>query len=240
MKMKFCLLAGLLFWVTGVFGVHASEEVLAPKIVCDEPVYDFGEIANHNVVEHEYVIRNAGTLSLEIRSVRASCGCTAVQSSQSVISPGESGTIQTRFDLRGRSGMQYKTVFVESNDPQTPSLHLQLRGTAVEALRVEPTALFYGRLELGALPTRVLRVIANQGPLQLTSFRSDNPHILLRELPREAGANESERQLEVTISPEHPTGQLRGTIYIKTDRDDQPELAVAMAAFLVSEQAEAQ
>lgn len=83
-------------------------------------------------------------------------------------------------------------------------------------------------------------MIANQGPLQLTSFRSDNPHILLRELPREAGANESERQLEVTISPEHPTGQLRGTIYIKTDRDDQPELAVAMAAFLVSEQAEAQ
>ena len=240
MKMKFCLLAGLLFWVTGVFGVHAGEEVLAPKIVCDEPVYDFGEIANHNVVEHEYVIRNAGTLSLEIRSVRASCGCTAVQSSQSVIPPGESGTLQARFDLRGRSGMQYKTVFVESNDPQTPSLHLQLRGTAVEALRVEPTALFYGRLELGALPTRVLRVIANQGPLQLTSFRSDNPHILLRELPREAGANESERQLEVTISPEHPTGQLRGTIYIKTDRDDQPELAVAMAAFLVSEQAEAQ
>ena len=90
MKMKFCLLAGLLFWVTGVFGVHASEEVLAPKIVCDEPVYDFGEIANHNVVEHEYVIRNAGTLSLEIRSVRASCGCTAASSASAASGVGAS------------------------------------------------------------------------------------------------------------------------------------------------------
>ena len=60
---------------------------LAPKIVCDEPSYDFGERDNNGFVEHNYVVRNAGTLS-EIREVRASCGCTAVKPSVDVNAAG--------------------------------------------------------------------------------------------------------------------------------------------------------
>lgn len=234
-------------WLTGVFGlalgiwgVQAAEEALSPQIVCDEPVYDFGEAPNHRVVEHTFTVRNAGTLALEIRRVRASCGCTAVRSSQEVIPPGQSGAIEVRFDLRGRRGQQYKSVFVESNDPQTPTLNLQVRGTALQPLRVEPATLFYGRVEVGSVPPRVLTIIADKGPMQLTSLRSDNPGILLRELPREEGADASEQQVEVTISPDQPAGQLRGTIAIQTDRKDAPELTVAVAAFLVATPTDAQ
>ena len=49
----------------------APEAPLAPRIVCDEPLFDFGEKNNTEFVEHDYPIRNSGTLSLEIRNVRA-------------------------------------------------------------------------------------------------------------------------------------------------------------------------
>ena len=51
----------------------APEAALAPKIVCDESTFDFGEKNNTEVIEHDYPIRNTGTLSLEIRDVHASC-----------------------------------------------------------------------------------------------------------------------------------------------------------------------
>ncbi|MGD9611900.1 MAG: DUF1573 domain-containing protein, partial [Kiritimatiellia bacterium] len=83
-----------------------ADAALKPRIVCDEPVFDFGERNNTEFVEHDFPIRNAGTLSLEIRNVHASCGCTAVKPSQDEIPPGGEASIRARLDLRGRNGYQ--------------------------------------------------------------------------------------------------------------------------------------
>ena len=112
-----------------------------PHRIILRAIFDFGERESTEVVEHNYVIRNEGEVSLEITSVRASCGCTAVKPSQNVIAPGAEGTIQARFDLRGRNGMQIKTITVNSNDPKTPVLNLA-EGSIVNALRAQPSTLF--------------------------------------------------------------------------------------------------
>ena len=162
---------------------------LKPQIVCDEPVYDFGERNNTEFVEHDYPIRNAGTLSLEIANVRASCGCTAVKPSQNVIPPGGEASIRARLDLRGRNGLQQKTITVTSNDPDTPNLTLQLKGTAVQALRALPAALFFGRIGPGSVRNRTFDVISARGPIQIVEARTDNPRLVLTALEPEAGAD---------------------------------------------------
>ena len=206
---------------------------LAPKIVCDQPIYDFGTTNNSGFVEHNYPIRNAGTLSLEIRNVRASCGCTAVKPSQSVIPPGGEATIGAKLDLRGRSGMQIKSITVDSNDPQTPSLILQLKGTAVQALRADPPALFIGRLEPGAARNRTFDVVSGRGPIQILGVRTDNPGLIVVPVAAEPGADGSRHRFELTLSPDLPEGNVNGSVFVKTDAADLPELAIAVAAFVV-------
>ena len=206
---------------------------LAPKIVCDQPIFDFGTTNNSGFVEHDYAIRNAGTLSLEIRNVHASCGCTAVKPSQSVIPPGGEASISAKLDLRGRSGAQIKTITVASSDPQTPNLMLQLKGTAVQALRAEPSTLFFGRLEPGAARNRPFEIVSGRGPIQIVGVRTDNPGLIVAPLAAEPGADGSRHRFELTLSPDLPEGNVNGSVFVKTDMADQPELAIAVAAFVV-------
>ena len=107
-----CLSVSVLFALAAlsVSAQETSEAALKPRIVCDAPIFDFGERNNSEFVEHDFPIRNAGTLSLEIRNVHASCGCTAVKPSQNVIPPGGEASIGARLDLRGRNGYQQKTI----------------------------------------------------------------------------------------------------------------------------------
>ena len=239
--MKTTLLAALL--LAGLpFGALAqapdapapAAEVLAPQIVCAETVFDFGERDNAGFVEHDFPIRNAGTLPLEIRNVRASCGCTAVKPSRNVVQPGDSAAISARFDLRGRNGMQTKTITVTSNDPEKPDLVLQLKGTAMQALRAQPSTLFFGRLEAGASRSRTFDVVSARGPIQIVSSRTDNPGLVLKPVPIDPPGDGSVHRFELTLDASLPEGNVSGSAFVKTDKADQPELALPVAAFLVA------
>lgn len=212
---------------------------LAPKIVCDEPIFDFGEMNNSEFVEHDYPIRNDGTLSLEIRNVRASCGCTAVKPSQDVVPPGESASIRARFDLRGRTGFQQKTITVDSNDPNTPSLILQLKGTAMQPLRAEPSSLFFGRIGPDGARLRTFDIISGKGPIQIVSTRTDNPGLVLTPVAAEPGADGSKHRFELALDPTLPEGNINGSVFVKTDLADQPEISIPVAAYIALDPAPA-
>ena len=207
---------------------------LAPKITCAEPIYDFGEKVNNDFVEHDYPIRNEGSLSLEIRGVQASCGCTAVKPSQDVIPPGGEGSIHARLDLRGRSGLQAKTITVQSNDPQTPSLILQLKGNAVQVLRAQPSTIFFGRIGADGVRNRTFDVISAQGPMQIKEFHADNPDVLVTAVPPEAGADGSLHRFEVKLADSLPEGNVNCTIFVQTDVAGQPVLTIPVAAYIAN------
>ena len=211
-----------------------AEAPLTPKIVCDEPIYDFGTMSNAGFIEHDYPIRNEGTLSLEIQNVHASCGCTAVKPSQNVIPPGGTASISARLDLRGRTGFQQKTITVQSNDPNTPNLILQLKGTATQILRAQPSSLFFGRIGPEAVRSRRFDVISERGPFQIASTRTDNPGLILTAIEPVDGEDGSTRHFELSLDPALPEGNVTGTAYVKTDMDDQAEIAVAVAAYVTA------
>ena len=60
----------------------------APIIDFNARVYDFGEIKEGKKVEYTFKILNKGKSDLQIRSVKASCGCTAANPTSNVIKSG--------------------------------------------------------------------------------------------------------------------------------------------------------
>lgn len=229
-------------WWLAIMGLHSwgaadAQETagpLTPRIVCPEPVFNFGERDNSGMVEHEFRIRNEGTLSLEILNVHASCGCTAVRPSQNVIAPGGEAVIHAKLDLRGRTGYQQKTISVQSNDPQTPTLMLQMVGTAVQGLRVQPSLLFFGRVDPQSSRTRTFEIVSSRGPFNVESYRTDNPGLRLAPVELSPGEDGSVRRFELTLAPDLPEGNVAGAAYVKTDLPDQPELMVTVAAYILN------
>ena len=238
--MKTNLVSALFLTILLPFSLQAQEPAapeaapLTPKIVCDEPNFDFGEKPNTGFIEHSYPIRNAGTLSLEIQNVHASCGCTAVKPSQNVIPPGGEAAIEARLDLRGRSGFQQKSITVQCNDPATPTLILQLKGTAVQVLRAQPSSLFFGRIGPGAEHSRTFDIISERGPFQISGTRTDNPGLLVAPVALDPPGDGSTQRFNLTIDPAFPEGNLNGTVFIKTDMDDQSELAIPVSAYIAN------
>lgn len=114
-----------------LYGVITAQKT-GPKIVPAESEFKFGDIAEGITVTHKFVIFNKGDEVLNIKNVRASCGCTAVQPEKTELDPGESTSIKVEFNSIGRNGMQNKAVYVSSNDPQTPELRLTFTANVLE------------------------------------------------------------------------------------------------------------
>lgn len=122
-------------YISGSFERYFTPQELAnaPKIVFEKTEFDGGEVLQGQVVEFPFRLRNEGKSDLLIESVKASCGCTAIEPTEKVIRPGSESVIIARFDTRGREGLQHKTVTVQTNDPVNPSIILHLKANVVSS-----------------------------------------------------------------------------------------------------------
>lgn len=115
------------------FSEWSEEEMAnAPSIEVDNRVFDFGEIQQGEKVSHTFELTNTGESDLILRKIRASCGCTAIEPEKKVIAPGESANVVARFNSRGMTGRQNKSVTIYSNDPHRSTLLLRLSGSVVK------------------------------------------------------------------------------------------------------------
>jgi Protein of unknown function (DUF1573) len=91
-----------------------------------DSVYDFGKVAEGEIVEYSYRFKNSGTNPLVVSNVSASCGCTVPEKPEAPIKPGETGFIKVKFNSEGRAGAAHKSITVVSNaSPAFPQLLLK-------------------------------------------------------------------------------------------------------------------
>lgn len=213
----------------GQTNVHPT---LAPKLVCAEPIYEFGQMDNNLTVEHTFIIQNTGNLSLIISQVRTSCGCTAVNISNSTLRPGETAQIMAKLSLHGRRGPQNKAITVESNDPKKPKITLYLRGTAIPALQVTPELIFYGNIASNAVISRPVYLVTKDNQFNILSAKANVSWLDLRTETIEAGKNYI---LHITTKPPLPAGELKGMVTVTTDNPKWPEVKITVLGAVTKE-----
>ena len=122
-----------------IVGIAASA---APVIWVEAVDYHFDAVVDGEYVEHTFVIENHGDEILVIGSVRVGCGCTATILSANELAPGEATQLLVTLRTNGFGGaLVSKSITVESNDPETPTLVLFLKGEVSKQPMCEvPTA----------------------------------------------------------------------------------------------------
>ena len=98
-----------------------------PKITfAENGIYDFGTLAEGDTVEHVFAFTNTGEFPLIINNITASCGCTTPEWPHEPVAPGEKSSVKVRFNSRGKSGTQNKTITIFANtDPSMTDLHFK-------------------------------------------------------------------------------------------------------------------
>lgn len=123
----------IVFLIVGVALVAAFSAFLVNKNVHDPKYFNsaisftqekisLGDVQQGPQVTGEFEFTNNGDGPLIIKRVAPSCGCTGVIADEKKeYLPGETGKIKFTFNTEGRSGVNEKSITVESNDPKTPS-----------------------------------------------------------------------------------------------------------------------
>ena len=88
------------------------------SITFKEYAHDFGTIDEGDVEIHIFEFTNKGDEPLILDKCKGSCGCTVPQCPKEPIAPGATGTIEVKFNSKGKKNSQTKKVTVTANtDP---------------------------------------------------------------------------------------------------------------------------
>ena len=204
----------------------------APKLTPETLNYDFGAIVQGETVEYSFRFQNSGDQVLEIGQVRTSCGCTAALLSARRLAPGEIGELKVRFNSQGFRGKIHKTITVDTNDPEQPSVIFNLHGMITLELYATLERVNWGRVK-------------EPVPLQdQFDIVNDSKHVVTLAGPQIAGAgiaaNISRLRLEpgqkatVNVTGEFLEGNNRiaGYVIISTDFSAVPQIRVPVSARL--------
>ena len=203
------------------------------SLVCDQPVYEFGERSVNDAVTHTFVLRNAGTQPVHLLNVRTSCGCTTAALATNVLAPGQTTDLLASLSLLGRRGQQRKTIYVESDDPYAGNLRLELVGAVRVTIEVQPEGLHFGSLARDGEVERsvVLRARSNV-TFHVRAVRSSSQGFEARAVPHEDG-----RRYEIAVRSvgPRPGGTSTALIQVETDLADVPVVNIPVTVFTVSD-----
>tara|TARA_R110001583_G_scaffold4351_2_gene25230 strand:- start:63689 stop:64147 length:459 start_codon:yes stop_codon:yes gene_type:complete len=107
----------------------------AAIIEFDKTEFNFGTINEGDIVEGVFKITNPGKVDLLITNAKASCGCTVPEWPKEAIKPGESANVKVSFNSRGKTGVQNKTVTLQTNTEKVTEI-LRVKGTVTPKEKV--------------------------------------------------------------------------------------------------------
>lgn len=194
----------------------------APVIVVDQPVHDFGVVAEGGPARHLFKVRNTGKAPLEIQNVAASCGCTAAAPKERRIAPGGTGEIEVSFDTRGRSGKVEKTVTVMTNDPKNANKILTIKVDVQRMLGFEPEMTFLSGVAGEPVKGEAWLSGKLAGKARPKIVRTEPAGVGLKvELAEKPGGGQRGLRIQV---PSGAVGQGSARVVLATGIADRPEL----------------
>jgi hypothetical protein len=204
-----------------------------PRASVDNPTFNFGSIAQGKNVEHVFILKNNGDTPLTVGQVTTSCGCTVADVSSRNIPPGKRSDIRATFNSKNFSGRISKTIFINTNDPNTPVYTLAIKGTVIEEIEISPRQLNLGEIKIGTTKDALVTV-ENRGKQQLTlmSARSSMPQVAVltgKTVVRPGG----KATLDIKVSPRKDDRFLGGYLNVTTDSPSKPQIIIPIYATAV-------
>lgn len=204
-----------------------------PRLTVPESFYSFGKIYRGDRVRHNFILKNTGEAELEIKKVRASCGCTAAEPSQKVVPPGGEAYVEVTFDSQNFVGRVTKTVLVDTNDTSEPTHTLTLEAIVLEEVVAEPTRLTLGLIRQGEGRNLKVEVRSPTGiELKVSKAQSSSRALEVTSIEEQAGGT---YVIRLEVRKDSPTGRFDGDLVVHTGSQRQPIITIPFFGEVVSD-----
>jgi len=203
----------------------AAAEESRPRIVLDEPVFDFGTVDRGARVDHTFGVPNRGGATLRIDHVKSSCGCTVVVLSEREIPPGGEARVAVSLDTARLGGRTTKTINLYTNDPDAPVVGLSLAGQVVADLVLAPAAIYLGHVRRGGTARGEVAITSGRPGVSYAAERVEptGPHVRAR---LESRADGPGQRLVVELDGDMPLGRFDEQVRLRTTSPREPLLTL--------------
>ena len=205
-----------------------------PRIVVEQPVFDFGEVMQGQLVEHTFVFENSGDAELIVDRVKSTCGCTGVLLSKKNIPPGSKGTVKATFNSSRFKGAVRKNILLYSNDPTGQPMTFTVQGVVKIPLEATPARLSFGEVLIGQSKT-ISAMLTNQSSqtLNLINLRTSNT-AFRAEVDSSSLESNATTELRVIAMPGAKASSLGGAVLIRLDQPGLAEIKIPVSGSVVA------
>lgn len=99
-------------------------KVEGPAIEFEKEVHDYGQIAQGDNGDCEFVFTNVGSEPLILQNVTSSCGCTVPSWPREPIAPGAKSAIKVHYDSNRIGGINKSITVTTNGKPERVSLRI--------------------------------------------------------------------------------------------------------------------
>jgi hypothetical protein len=189
------------------------------RIQFEADSWDFGSIPKGAAVVHPFSVKNVGTDTLLITSVKPTCGCTTAPLSDSSIAPGSEATITTIFNTKNFNGRVTKQIYIDSSDPIRPYLRISFSAiinNPLQTILPTPNEVDFGNVKLGA-PAELKVIIKNNDTKKadLAIIDQSAPAVVNVQLVKTSLSPKGTTVLVLKLVPQNQIGELTNSITLE-------------------------
>jgi len=164
--------------------------------------------------------KNTGDTVVHFKSITTSCGCTTAARKKDDVAAGETGEITATFKVGASTGVQQKTVRVETDDAATPVTILTLRAVIPQMLELRPSFVYWENSE-PAKPKAIMVKAAKE--LHATSLKVSSSSNEFATSVSSAGQNE----FKIEVQPRDTSHAISAVLTVQPDNGGKPVYATA-------------
>jgi len=169
-------------------------------------------LGDKQAVAH-FKYENVGKTPVHFTSVHASCGCTAAQTQNEQVAPGEKGEVTATFNIGGRTGTQVKTVTVQTDDPDPARARtvLTLKAVITPLLEIQPALVYW---QNGEEPKpKIITAKANKA----AAIKKLDVISSIPDFTAKVDAGSAPNEFKISVQPRDTSKPVYATLTIKPD-----------------------
>lgn len=211
----------------------------AGALVWDRVAHDFGSVGQNQELEAVFTYTNRGQVTVSDIRAQPDCGCYGLMLSDTILGPGESGTLKVRFRTLTFIGRVLKHARVQYVDAAPRRVRLGLSMMVDAGVLLEPSRVYFGEVVRGAKPRGEIHLQYREGHSR--AFRVTKVHLPDDDFepitpvpysdPRDPAWKGWTLAFQFARVP--PLGVYSKHAVVETDHPDYPRVRVSLTANVV-------
>jgi len=164
--------------------------------------------------------KNTGDTVVHFKSITTSCGCTTAARQKDEVAAGETGEITATFKVGTSTGVQQKTVRVETDDAAAPVTVLALRAVIPQMLELRPSFVYWENSEPAKPKTIIVKAAKELHATSLKVTSSSNDFVT-------SVSSAAQNEFKIEVQPHDTAHSVSAVLTVQPDSGGKPVYATA-------------